>query len=84
MKADELRTRSAERRRVGWESCDAMTPDEMEDTAMHMEHANIIIGLATGKIHVLLDLIRRADNVIAWETTPLGRGFQEEIEAALK
>ncbi len=30
------------------------------------------------------ELLRRIDAVITWETTPLGRGFQEEIEAALK
>lgn len=29
-------------------------------------------------------LLRRIDAVIAWETTPLGRAFQEELEAALR
>jgi hypothetical protein len=28
-------------------------------------------------------LLRRIDAVITWETTPLGREFQDEIEAAL-
>jgi hypothetical protein len=32
----------------------------------------------------LRSLLRRIDDVTAWETTPLGRGFQEEIEAALR
>lgn len=28
-------------------------------------------------------MLRRIDAVIAWETTPLGRGFQDELDAAL-
>lgn len=36
------------------------------------------------RIAELETLLRRIDAVIIWETTPLGRSFQDEIEAALK
>ena len=35
------------------------------------------------RIAELESLLRRIDDVTHWETTPLGRGFQDEIEAAL-
>lgn len=35
------------------------------------------------RIAELEALLRRIDAVITWETTPLGRGFQDEIEAIL-
>lgn len=35
------------------------------------------------RIAELEALLRRIDNVTQWETHPLGRSFQEEIEAAL-
>ena len=38
---------------------------------------------ATQEIERLRSLLRRIDDVITWETTPLGRDFQEEIEAAI-
>jgi hypothetical protein len=37
MTAEELRSRASERRRVGWELSDAMTPDEMEAIAYALE-----------------------------------------------
>ena len=39
---------------------------------------------AADRIAELEALLRRIDNVITWETTPLGRQFQEELEAALR
>ena len=38
---------------------------------------------AADEIERLRELLRRADAVVTWETTPNGRGFQDEIEAAL-
>ena len=36
------------------------------------------------RIAELEALLRRIDAVVTWETTPLGRHFQEEVEAALR
>jgi hypothetical protein len=38
---------------------------------------------ARERIAALESLLRRIDAVTTWETTPLGRAFQEEIEEAL-
>ena len=43
-----------------------------------------IVMVMEDRIAELEALLRRIDAVTAWETTPLGRGFQEEIEAALR
>ena len=36
------------------------------------------------RIAQLEALLRRIDAVITWETTPLGRAFQDELEATLR
>lgn len=41
------------------------------------------LTLPERRIAELEALLRRIDNVTTWETHPLGRSFQEEIEAAL-
>lgn len=47
MTADDLRARAAERRRVGWEIGDAMTPTEMENLARQLDVASRLVGDAT-------------------------------------
>lgn len=39
---------------------------------------------AATRIAELESLLHRIDAVTTWETTPLGRGFQGEIDAALR
>lgn len=43
--------------------------------AMHDEAAD--------EIEALRAMLRRIDNLTTWETTPLGRDFQEEVDAIL-
>lgn len=44
-----------------------------------------IANEAANEIDLLRGLLRRADDVTAWETVPhLGYAFQDEVEAALR
>lgn len=43
MTANELRARAAERREVGWEATDVMTPREMEQLANTLDRARTLI-----------------------------------------
>jgi hypothetical protein len=61
--------------------------------AVHQDTQYYPSGLATddaqfivasvNRAAALEALLRRIDAVVTWETTPLGRGFQDEIETVL-
>lgn len=49
-----------------------------------LPEARQMLYVAANEIEHLRSLLKRIDDVTAWETTPLGRGFQDEVEAALR
>ena len=49
-----------------------------------VREATLAEAWAADRITELESLLHRIDAVIAWETTPLGRAFQHEMEAALR
>lgn len=54
------------------EGCECLSP------------AILLAGEMCDRIAELEGVLRRIDAVTTWETTPLGRSFQDEIEAALR
>lgn len=46
--------------------------------------ATLALIAAADEIERLRALLKRIDAVTTWETTPLGRHFQDEVEAALQ
>lgn len=57
--------------------------DPIEQAYRDMEAWTKVRADAAEEITRLRSLLQRIDAVTVWETTPLGRGFQDEIEAAL-
>ena len=54
-------------------------PNQHCDCGADLKHNVVLMD----RIAELEALLRRIDNVTLWETHPLGRCFQQEIEAAL-
>ena len=48
-----------------------------------LPEARQMLNVAANEIEHLRGLLKRIDDVTTWETTPLGRGFQDEVEAAM-
>lgn len=65
-----------------------IVPSELDSDELHRRTGEYVAAYhydaAWVRIAELEALLRRIDNVITWETTPLGRQFQEELEAALR
>lgn len=64
-------------RTTAWAAPDADTFTKLLPEARQM------LNVAANEIEHLRSILRRIDDVTTWETTPLGRRFQDEVEAAL-
>lgn len=61
----------------------ALCSAEADSQAQRMKAVEVVMMMQEREAE-LVSLLRRIDAVVVWESTPLERGFQEEIERALR